>query len=69
MTVLWLKQLAAGLSPRKPGFEPKLVHVRFEVSMLMSHLQRNFPLTRRTKGRSLETFQKPMRFRKSGNIG
>jgi hypothetical protein len=31
LTVPWLKRLAAGLSPRRPGFDPGSVHVRFVV--------------------------------------
>jgi hypothetical protein len=27
----WLRRLAAGLPPRRPGFDPGLVHVRFVV--------------------------------------
>jgi hypothetical protein len=29
LVVLWLKLLVAGLSPRRPGFDPWSVHVRF----------------------------------------
>jgi hypothetical protein len=29
--VLWLRRLAAGLPPRRPGFDPELVHVEFVV--------------------------------------
>ena len=29
MAVPWLNGLVTGLSPRGPGFEPSLVHVRF----------------------------------------
>jgi hypothetical protein len=27
--VSWLRRLVAGLSPRRPGFDPGAVHVRF----------------------------------------
>ena len=29
--VPWLRRLVAGLSPRRPGFDPGPVHVRFVV--------------------------------------
>jgi hypothetical protein len=34
MAVPWLKRLVAGLSPRRPGFDPGSVHVGFVVDKL-----------------------------------
>jgi len=66
-----------GLCPRWPIFDPRSVHVRFVVSISLSvtfhqcphtHLHLQVALTRRTKERSLTTFQKAMLFRNPGSI-
>jgi hypothetical protein len=43
--VPWLRRLAAGLPPRRPGFDPGLVHVGFVVDKVA--LGEGFPLVLR----------------------
>jgi hypothetical protein len=35
IAVPWLRRLAAGLSPRRPGFDPRSVHVGFVVDKVV----------------------------------